>query len=175
MDISEIGRRIRHARQRLGLTQAHVADRSGISRTTYTRLERGRLPEIGFGKMTAILEVVGIKLSLEEKASTPKQDAPSLTNVVDAYNKDPKRRARTRRQLRDVEHLILVPSGLSADGIAKILTTLKGKSVAASARTGTTASSQQGTNNRATKPTLNELLQRRAMERRDRSSSVGSR
>lgn len=55
-----LGRRVRLARQRRGLTQAEVADRAGLARATVGALESGR-PGISLAGLLAILSVLGLQ------------------------------------------------------------------------------------------------------------------
>lgn len=56
-------------RQHLGLSQAMLASRAHISRATVDALENGRLRELGFTKLTRVLAVLGMELTLREIVS----------------------------------------------------------------------------------------------------------
>ncbi|RCK37255.1 helix-turn-helix domain-containing protein [Thalassospira xiamenensis] len=64
MDIFDIGEKIRQQRKSLGLRQAALASKAGISRSTLVALENGNLPELGFGKICALLAALGLDLSI---------------------------------------------------------------------------------------------------------------
>ena len=69
----EIGQKIRQARQAKGLTQAGLALLAGVSRTTLVQLERGLITDLGIRKVQAILDQVGLTLSV----------APAIRREVD--------------------------------------------------------------------------------------------
>lgn len=54
----------RHLRQSAGISQATVARAAGVSRSTYARIERGRLAEIGLRRASAITAILGGDLSV---------------------------------------------------------------------------------------------------------------
>lgn len=55
----EFGRRLRHARRRLGLTQAALGDRAGMHRTEIYKLEHGeRSPRLD--TIVALADALGI-------------------------------------------------------------------------------------------------------------------
>lgn len=63
MDLSEIGRTIRKARQARGLTQERLAAKARISRATLNGLETGMVGELGFRRLAAILGILGYELA----------------------------------------------------------------------------------------------------------------
>lgn len=63
MDLREIGKAIRSARQAKGMTQEALAARAGVSRATVNGLERGAVRELGFHKVEGILKAVGLGLA----------------------------------------------------------------------------------------------------------------
>lgn len=65
MHIFEIGQRIRTAREMSGLSQSRLASLAGVSRTTLSQLESGVIPDIGLRKLQAVLDRVGLGLSLQ--------------------------------------------------------------------------------------------------------------
>src|SRR2546426_4211987 len=64
MRLQEIGSAIRTARSAGGLTQAELADRAGLSRTTLNQLENGLFPDIGVKKVQNVLDLLGLDLSV---------------------------------------------------------------------------------------------------------------
>jgi transcriptional regulator with XRE-family HTH domain len=56
----KIGKELRKARESSGLTQAEVAEKSGITTNYYAMVERGE-KNITYGKMQRILKVLNIK------------------------------------------------------------------------------------------------------------------
>ena len=59
MDIFEIGTEIRKQRQQQGMRQVDLAAKARISRSILVALETGKLPELGFGKICALLAALG--------------------------------------------------------------------------------------------------------------------
>jgi len=64
MYLAALGPVIRQARKAKSLTQAQLARRAGVARTTLNQLENGVFPDIGVRKLTAILEIVGQRLTV---------------------------------------------------------------------------------------------------------------
>lgn len=61
-DLTDFAQTVRESRKRLGLTQLQLARDARVSRALIAQLESGRLPEIGIGKFTRILHVLGLDL-----------------------------------------------------------------------------------------------------------------
>jgi transcriptional regulator with XRE-family HTH domain len=59
----EFGSECRDARLTLGLSQAFVAERCRIARSTYSRIETGRLPALSFRVAARVAAVLGLRLS----------------------------------------------------------------------------------------------------------------
>jgi transcriptional regulator with XRE-family HTH domain len=66
LDLPTLGRTIAHRRLAAKLTQAEVAARAGIGRSTLDALENGRTAELGFGKIARILSSLGMDLQMIE-------------------------------------------------------------------------------------------------------------
>jgi transcriptional regulator with XRE-family HTH domain len=58
------GRYVRRARHIAGMSQQRLADISGVSQPTVSRLERGLTPSMGVDKLAALAEVFGRSLPL---------------------------------------------------------------------------------------------------------------
>lgn len=74
MDLRELGLQLRDARHRSGLTQTQLAESLGMSRTTVSALESGRCEEIGIQKLAALLEIVGLELTVGPRRARPTID-----------------------------------------------------------------------------------------------------
>jgi transcriptional regulator with XRE-family HTH domain len=61
--LAEIGETAAIRRKVLGLSQSDVAQRSGITRESLVRFERGQLSEFGSRKLLAVLAVLGLEMS----------------------------------------------------------------------------------------------------------------
>lgn len=68
MRLPELGYEIRRARLAQGFTQAQLAAAAGLSRTTLNQLESGLFPDLGVRKVQAILEKLGLALSVERQS-----------------------------------------------------------------------------------------------------------
>ena len=64
MYLAQIGSALREARRAMGLTQADLATRVGLSRTTVNQLERGALSDLGARKLGEVLACVGLRLDV---------------------------------------------------------------------------------------------------------------
>ena len=64
--LTELGDAILARRKALGLTQSDVSLRSGITRESLVRFERGQLQEFGSRKLLAVLAVLGLEMSFTE-------------------------------------------------------------------------------------------------------------
>ncbi|MBV6753058.1 MULTISPECIES: helix-turn-helix domain-containing protein [Pseudomonas] len=72
--LQELGEALAQRRQALGLKQGTVAEQSGISQETLSRLERGRTTEFGSRKLLALLAVLGMELQFIEEGSAGSLD-----------------------------------------------------------------------------------------------------
>ncbi len=79
MRLPEIGSAIRAARAAGGLTQAELAVRAGLSRTTLNQLENGVFPDIGVKKVQNVLELLGLDLSV---VRAPKKRRPDFVQMA---------------------------------------------------------------------------------------------
>lgn len=73
MNIIDLGSLIRSRRESLGLSQLHLAKLSGLSRTTINCLENGALVDLGFSKVIALMEIVGLRLEANQVGNTHKK------------------------------------------------------------------------------------------------------
>lgn len=64
--LPELGNALAERRKALGLKQGLVAERSGLSQALLSRLEKGRLSELGSRKLMALLAVLGMELAFTE-------------------------------------------------------------------------------------------------------------
>ena len=62
MDLANLGTIIRERRAALGLTQARLAQLSGVSRQTLVGLEAGALRDLGFNRVAQVLALLGLDL-----------------------------------------------------------------------------------------------------------------
>ena len=64
--LAELGEAVSARRKTLGLNQNEVALRSGITRESLLRFERGQVSEFGSRKLLAVLAVLGLEISFTE-------------------------------------------------------------------------------------------------------------
>lgn len=84
IDALDIGYAIKDRRSQLGLTQAQVAEMSGVSKRCLWSLELGRNPGVQFNKLASVLEALGLELAIADgsleahPARTPRSVPDSL-------------------------------------------------------------------------------------------------
>ena len=64
--LAELGDAVAARRKALKLSQSEVASRTGLTRETLVRFERGQLTEFGSRKLLAILAVLGMEMNFVE-------------------------------------------------------------------------------------------------------------
>jgi transcriptional regulator with XRE-family HTH domain len=64
--LAELGEAVAARRKALKLSQSEVAIRTGLTRETLVRFERGQLSEFGSRKLLAVLAVLGLEISFTE-------------------------------------------------------------------------------------------------------------
>jgi len=74
MLLSEVGIFLKVARRNAGLSQEALARPLGMSRATISAIEGGRCVEIGFAKLSALLERVGLEISVAPRKGRPALD-----------------------------------------------------------------------------------------------------
>ncbi|PHV07254.1 transcriptional regulator [Janthinobacterium sp. BJB412] len=62
MNLAQIGGEIHSKRIQVGLLQEHVAKFSGLSRVTINQLENGTLKDLGYTKLKAVMDVLGLHM-----------------------------------------------------------------------------------------------------------------
>jgi HTH-type transcriptional regulator / antitoxin HipB len=64
--LAELGEAVSARRKTLGLNQSEVALRSGITRESLVRFERGQVSEFGSRKLLAVLAVLDLEMTFSE-------------------------------------------------------------------------------------------------------------
>ena len=77
MKLAEVGPLLKSARRAAGLSQTEIAQPLGMSRTTVSALETGRCEEVGFQKLVALLESVGLEVTI-----APRKGRPTLDDLL---------------------------------------------------------------------------------------------
>lgn len=60
--VTDIGRRVREARQAMGMTQQRFADVAGVGRRFLVELEKGK-PSLEIGRVLAVCQAAGLKIA----------------------------------------------------------------------------------------------------------------
>lgn len=63
-ELADLGQILRSSRQRLGLTQAHAAQLTGISTRLWSECETGRRTGVSLDVVIRMLQVVGLDLQI---------------------------------------------------------------------------------------------------------------
>lgn len=71
MTLLELGPFIRQQRKRAGLSMQALSDLAGVDRTTLSKLENQRLPEMGYAKLERVLAVLGLAFSVGPAGGLP--------------------------------------------------------------------------------------------------------
>jgi transcriptional regulator with XRE-family HTH domain len=74
MNLNEIGTLLKDARVHSRRSQSELAAALGMSRATISAIEGGRCEEIGVRKLTALLESVGLELTVGPRRGRPTLD-----------------------------------------------------------------------------------------------------
>jgi len=72
--LQEMGPLLHSARKQAGLSQEQLAQPLGMSRATISALENGRCDEIGFAKLAALFEVLGLQITVGPRKTRPTLD-----------------------------------------------------------------------------------------------------
>lgn len=84
LDLISLGGKIAERRKRLKLTQTELSRKAGLSRATLDALENGRAGELGFSKVTKLLTVLGLELTLQTASS----QRPTLEELIQEDRND---------------------------------------------------------------------------------------
>lgn len=71
MLLSDLGLLIRKERKAAGLSIQSLAEVAGVDRTTLSKLENQRLPEMGYAKLERVLAVLGFELTALKAQGLP--------------------------------------------------------------------------------------------------------
>jgi transcriptional regulator with XRE-family HTH domain len=74
MQLTEVGAVLKEARRAAKLGQQQLAAPLGMSRATISALESGRCQEVGFSKLAALLNAVGLELTVRPHKARPTID-----------------------------------------------------------------------------------------------------
>ncbi|MBR9870845.1 MAG: helix-turn-helix transcriptional regulator [Gammaproteobacteria bacterium] len=71
MTLLDLGPYIREERKRAGLSMQALAEMAGVDRTTLSKLENQRLPEMGYAKLERLLAALNLEFSIRPVGGLP--------------------------------------------------------------------------------------------------------
>lgn len=74
MNLADLGPLLQQARREARLSQEQLARPLGMSRATVSAIESGRCEEIGFAKLAALLDQVGLEVVVIQRRGRPTID-----------------------------------------------------------------------------------------------------
>jgi len=74
MTLADLGPLLKQARREARLSQEQLAKPLGMSRATISAIESGRCEEIGFAKLAALLDLVGLEVVVAPRKGRPTVD-----------------------------------------------------------------------------------------------------
>ena len=84
LTISTIAEQIAQKRKALGLSQAALAKKAHIGRSTLDALENGRMGELGYTKISNILSALGLEMRIQQASSS----RPTLEELMSEESHD---------------------------------------------------------------------------------------
>lgn len=80
----QVGQVVRETRRKLGLTQAELARRAGVSTRLVSGLELGDNAGVQLDKLLPILHVLGLAMTIYDGAITDDEDEAEVTSVAES-------------------------------------------------------------------------------------------
>ncbi|WP_158567966.1 MULTISPECIES: helix-turn-helix transcriptional regulator [unclassified Duganella] len=85
MNLAQIGSEIKSKRVQAGLLQEHVANFAGLSRVTINQLENGTLKDLGYAKLKAVLDILGLDIETVQASELKNALAAAARSVSTSY------------------------------------------------------------------------------------------
>jgi transcriptional regulator with XRE-family HTH domain len=85
MNLAQVGSAIHDARTQAGLLQAQVAKFAGLSRVTVNQLENGTLNDLGYTKLKAVMDVVGLDMATVQPSQLKSALAVVARSISTSY------------------------------------------------------------------------------------------
>jgi transcriptional regulator with XRE-family HTH domain len=85
MNLAQIGGEIHNKRVQAGLLQEHVAKLAGLSRVTINQLENGTLKDLGYTKLKAVMDVLGLDMETVQPSSLKSALAVAARSISTSY------------------------------------------------------------------------------------------
>jgi len=85
MNLSEIGSEIHRRRVAAGLLQIHIARLAGLSRVTINQLENGKLTDLGYAKLKAVMDLLGMNMATTQPVGVSNALAVAARSISTSY------------------------------------------------------------------------------------------
>lgn len=85
MNLAQIGGEIHSKRVQVGLLQEHVAKFAGLSRVTINQLENGTLKDLGYTKLKAVMDVLGLDINTVQPSGMKSALAVAARSISTSY------------------------------------------------------------------------------------------
>lgn len=85
MNLAQIGGEIHSKRVQAGLLQEHVAKFAGLSRVTINQLENGTLKDLGYTKLKAVMDVLGLDMETVRPSGMKSALAVAARSISTSY------------------------------------------------------------------------------------------
>lgn len=85
MNLAQIGGEIHSKRIQVGLLQEHVAKFAGLSRVTINQLENGTLKDLGYTKLKAVMDVLGLDMKTVQPSRLKSALAVAARSISTSY------------------------------------------------------------------------------------------
>ncbi|OYO28747.1 helix-turn-helix domain-containing protein [Janthinobacterium sp. PC23-8] len=85
MNLAQIGGEIHSKRVEAGLLQEHVARFAGLSRVTINQLENGTLKDLGYTKLKAVMDVLGLDMETVQHSGLKSALAIAARSISTSY------------------------------------------------------------------------------------------
>ncbi|RFP24381.1 helix-turn-helix domain-containing protein [Duganella sp. BJB488] len=85
MNLAQIGDEIHSKRIQVGLLQEHLARFAGLSRVTINQLENGTLRDLGYTKLKAVMDVLGLGMETVQPSGLKSALAVAARSISTSY------------------------------------------------------------------------------------------
>jgi len=85
MNLAQIGDAVHSKRIQVGLLQEHVARFAGLSRVTINQLENGTLKDLGYTKLKAVMDILGLSMETVQPASMKSALTVAARSISTSY------------------------------------------------------------------------------------------
>lgn len=85
MNLAQIGGEIHIKRVQAGLLQEHLAKFAGLSRVTINQLENGTLKDLGYAKLKAVMDVLGLDMETVQPPGLKSALAVAARSISSSY------------------------------------------------------------------------------------------